>query len=354
MLTGEHAARVPSLMLVVLAVAASFGYAAQQEGSAVPGLRLSHTIGCGDCAGPESLSVLDIALREDGGVIVLNEFDPFVRVFDLAGELALTVGREGQGPGELQLPGVLYLDAGGLFRVLDAGGMRFVGYTAAGEPADVVRYPMGSGLVPIDSAFDPRRGGITIVGFRPAPVSIPTVATLPLDGSAVTVHLSGRELPGIQPGDLPRPTEFAVAVGPNGELAIGNGVRYRIGVYDIEGNLLWEHGRDLPRPAKSGEELEEERRRSRRAPDPYKPHFSAKALQLDDRGRLWVLTEHGGATETAFDLFDLEAGYLGTLTLPTELYRRIPAFEVRNGRLAAVAFDETGNTIVTVWELIER
>jgi len=250
MLTGEHAARVPSLMLVVLAVAASFGYAAQQEGSAVPGLRLSHTIGCGDCAGPESLSVLDIALREDGGVIVLNEFDPFVRVFDLAGELALTVGREGQGPGELQLPGVLYLDAGGLFRVLDAGGMRFVGYTAAGEPADVVRYPMGSGLVPIDSAFDPRRGGITIVGFRPAPVSIPTVATLPLDGSAVTVHLS--------------------------------------------------------------------------------------------------------STETAFDLFDLEAGYLGTLTLPTELYRRIPAFEVRNGRLAAVAFDETGNTIVTVWELIER
>lgn len=322
-----------------------------------PALRFSHTIGCDECAGAQALSAQDISLLDSGFVIVLDEHPPFVRVFDASGNLLRSFAGRGEGPGELGWPGFLMMGEDGSLRVLDAGRMQFKGFDLEGDPLPAVRYPMGMGVTPIATTYDPNAKAIYVSGTRMG-TTIPTVARLRLEGGDGEILWSGAELPGVEDAhqvhEEGHPSHFAVAVARSGAVAVGNGYHYRIAIYDADGTLQHQLGRELQRRAKPGELYEMERRRSmpRWEPTPDFPHFRSTSLQFDDDGLLWVRRVHGEEGQTTFDLFRAGTGYIGALKIDFELVDwRVPSFEVRGNRLAAIVYGPTENTLVMVWDL---
>lgn len=68
----------------------------------IPWLRLSNAGRIGDVDGPTSLTdITDMALSSSGDLHVLSGRDAAIKVFASNGALKRTLGRRGQGPGEL-------------------------------------------------------------------------------------------------------------------------------------------------------------------------------------------------------------------------------------------------------------
>ena len=83
-------------------------------------------IGAADGAGPSVFGrVSDVAVGPDELVYVLDGQAREVRVFDLAGRHVRTIGREGEGPGELRGPYALAHDARGRLWVADERARRY-------------------------------------------------------------------------------------------------------------------------------------------------------------------------------------------------------------------------------------
>jgi hypothetical protein len=290
-------------------------------------------------------------------VIVLNEHEPFVRVFDSAGRLVQAAGLRGEGPGELQYPGRLFAAADGSFRVLDAGRMEFVAYGPEGAVGESIRFSTTLGVVPNGISYDATRETLYMTGTRLGEV-VPAVARFRLDGSGWESLWSGTDLPGVgttyEVDEDGHPSHFAVAVGRGGEIAVGNGYHYRIVAFDSDGAVRSQFVRDLERRPKTAEQYEAERRRAspRWEPTPEFPHFRSTSLQFDEEGRLWVRRTDSDTPRTAFDVFHPDRGFLGPVEFDVEpIDWRMHSFEVRGGRLAMIGYDDTGNTRVWVWEL---
>ena len=63
------------------------------------------TIGGIGASGPSAFgSITDLLIGPDGDVFVLDELNLVVQVFDQTGTHLRTIGRQGQGPGEIQGP----------------------------------------------------------------------------------------------------------------------------------------------------------------------------------------------------------------------------------------------------------
>jgi hypothetical protein len=100
-------------------------------------------------AGDEYLfsAVRDLAVDEDENIYVLDFKEPFVGVFDQSGKRVRTIGKRGQGPGEMQGPTSLCVTPRGELLVNDRGNRFLHFYTLAGEPKrsiSLARWPFFS------------------------------------------------------------------------------------------------------------------------------------------------------------------------------------------------------------------
>jgi hypothetical protein len=109
--------------------------------TSLPQPELVATWGCAACTGPELLgSVIDVAVSPEGTVFVLDSFEPAVRRFSVSGE-SLSFGREGQGPGEFELPNHIGIVGDEAIEVIDLRRRRlthmdFDGNVVATRPLD--------------------------------------------------------------------------------------------------------------------------------------------------------------------------------------------------------------------------
>jgi hypothetical protein len=74
-----------------------------------------------------------IQVDDEGDIIALDWKDNLVKVFDSRGRHIRSFGKHGQGPGELQSPGRLYLQGGKRIAIMDGGNSRYALYSKAGE-----------------------------------------------------------------------------------------------------------------------------------------------------------------------------------------------------------------------------
>ena len=309
------------------------------------------SMGCAECVGEGLLSAIGVALASDGSVFVLNEHEPFVRLFGPAGALVRAMGERGEGPGQLGTPARIYADNEDVLIVHDYAPPRFVRFSIDGAFLGTTPHPP---TVPTSTTLDRSSDVICMMIFELSNRE-PRVQSVPLDGSEPSIALAGGELPKGPADDVATAAQFAVASSPDGELAVANVLTYRIRVYGRKADLVAEFGRDLPRPVKSGAELREERglrsRLGRGEPDPQKQHFGSFGMRYDDRGQLWILSERGERTAAVFDVFGADGTFLGSRSIQAEVLRRTQAFDVRGGILAAIVLDATGNTRVRTWRV---
>jgi len=335
-------------------------------------LELVSEWGCLDCTGPELLTPFFITMTSEGILYELDWYEPFVRVFDREGAPLLGFGEKGEGPGQLgsSVPGAYipgfaaWPDEDGSILVFQPMPAVITRFSAEGEYLEELALEAPRGI-PMNFAYDARRRSFLLVTGATAD---PAISRFELGGpnptEAVALLTDPENLP--RRGDDPQraAASFAFAATPDGGFIIGDTWRYEIRVFDSGGQPTGAFGRDIARPSKTEEEIEEalanattESRRER-AQDPEKHHFGQHSFRYDDSGHLWVATGRSTASVTVFDIFGPEGEFLGELEIEAELKDRrgrgeaYGAFAVSGGHLAAVTVHDSGNDQIKVWRLV--
>lgn len=290
-----------------------------------------------------------------GSLYVLDAGDKTVRVYDSEGEFVRRMGREGQGPGEFQDPSLMVMWSDTL-AVYDWRLRRLSVFSTEGKLLDSKQVAIDAFLHGFATALA-RSGGDTLLLSLARGFSIPRRPESEGTGSLIRLTLDGRVIDTVRTfaglEEVPHYSDRSLrvfsapfargpfwAVAPGGWIAFGHSDRYLIDVFTADGRVIRSvRRRDaLERVSEEdvvtfrerfpyGQGLDslppEERRvaaavlRDFHYPEAW-PAFSA--LEFDAASRLWVRRPHRPDDESvAWDVFDEEGRYLGSLTLPTAL-----------------------------------
>lgn len=112
-------------------------------------LSLEQELSIGEAEGREEYMfsrVSDVEADETGRIYVLDSKEANVKVFDRNGDYIRTIGRKGQGPGELQTPNDIYIDTKGRLYISDVWNDRLSVFNIQGDflgSSDFEEYSVG-------------------------------------------------------------------------------------------------------------------------------------------------------------------------------------------------------------------
>lgn len=345
------------------------GQGAAAHVSLAPGF----TVGCSDCGTSEQITPTVITLYADGRLVVLDRFEPFVRVFSPAGEAELAFGAPGQGPGELggnvgglNLPGVYLLpwQDGGI-SVLELMPVVLETFSSTGEfvRQETLDLPFAA---PGAQAFSAATSTYFRHSYLPMSQQPDVIerCTVALQGDSRCEQIStASALTGTEPEGF-RAT-LSLASTPSGELIVADAATYRLWLLDESGTVRREFGRDIPPPAKSAEQLEaeaaanrtrRERGQAEREIDPNRPYLSAGGLQVDGHGRIWTLTQRYTADEWVFDVFDGDGTFRNEVAVAATTVAngyQVTPFAAAGDHLAMIAEQPDGSARIDVYRIVE-
>lgn len=345
----------------------------------------------GELEGPDEYlfgTVGSIAVNDDRTVYILDTQAQEIRVFDSAGAYVETLGRRGEGPGELSHAEAIALLPDGRLVVRDPGNSRVQvygpgpgettawGYRATTHYTDEPMYTDARGrtlLVTHDQSREDRLSQLVFLGPDGTPLdTVPRPSTdyeqPTLRAEYVTDNSSSSTS-----SPVPFSPTFAWALHPSGHFLTGLATEYRIELGRDDGVLRIERDYD-PVPVSEDERgfVREMITRQMRNTQPdwdwngppipeYKPPFLW--LQPGRDGRIWVLAlprlqfmdpegdeqDPSGAPAgpmmmpvwTSYDVFEEGGTFLGTVHVPED-FSAIPTPVFDGDRVWAVSRDELG------------
>ncbi len=321
-------------------------------------------VGCQLCNSPASFGEI-VALTIDGSgtLYVVDREEPHIRVFDTTGVAVWVGGSHGGGPGELNAPTHISIDATGEIRVIDVAARRLVWYNRRRGAPRSFQLPG----TPVVIAHDQWRHDLYlgVVDFATMEIA---VYKWPATDSAPTVLLPTLGFP--RNADGRQSLFLSMAIGKDGRLAVGDGrTDYRVRFVNDARGVTSDVTRNVVRLPKTEEEISAEIgtfrgrvaqvvERAGRRPngvkdpeiDPLRTFFRPNALRYDGRGRLWILTERGTVDSTVFDVFDVEGNFLTTVPLEGRSLK----FGITGDYLATVQPTPLGSEHVTLWRIRQR
>jgi len=288
-----------------------------------------------------------VAVNDSGEIFAMDQVNACVKVFSKAGESIRSIGRKGQGPGELQNPNSISVTADGrLFfedfyrglNVFDPDGT-FREFISTSGFVDILVTSAGLIVARVN----------TVEGDRP--------------GKQIQVFEGGtqREAGFAFRPDEPRDPQvikpfagrFCWTLVGDRALAVSYDGRYDIEILSLEGALLRRVRKDYDPVKITAEEIEIYQKRLRgRKMDVPPTHPALRGLWTDDEGRLVVMTyERTADSDSAvYDVFDRDGRCLVKLPIPEAI--RPQAW--KGGRMYALAEDAEGNPRVRVFRLVWR
>ncbi len=347
---------VPFVLFMVAAPAAVAAQAAPVR------LEPVTRIGCAECNGPEMFTrVMGLAVW-NGRIHVLDGTAPMVRVFDTAGAPIRAFGGQGDGPGELRMPVLIFPDADGSVEIYDMQQRRLSRFDSVGNPA-------GTRMLAADFfvliANSPGSDATYYASLQPGRTEQPIMRLARASDTPGEFTVLRPNIPAPASGEAM--VSPILAARPGGGLAVGYGrTAYQIRVFDDQGRLVRDIVRNIPRQRKTEEEIANERAlrertmgrmtsmiaESGRTPprlsvsvDEEHRHFTA--FEYDANGRLWVRTPRGTPDETIFDLFDPEGEYLGEIRFSEP----VAGFAAGDDLFAGVVRDADGIQHIQVWRV---
>jgi hypothetical protein len=90
------------------------------------------------------ISAVDVG--PDGAIYVLDSQAQIIRAFDSGGTFLRTIGRKGNGPGELRGATAMFVTAGDTMLVADMGGQNLVRFGTDGSPLGTLEMPIMDGI----------------------------------------------------------------------------------------------------------------------------------------------------------------------------------------------------------------
>lgn len=307
--------------------------------------------------------IADVAVGGDGAVYVLDSQAPAVRIYDRQGTYRASIGRRGDGPGELGRPNGILVSPQGTLWIRDLGTRRLTHLTEGGR--ELATYPLPTGgstdwdaviddegrmWQSLSETVDDDRGGSEPVLLE-WDMHHYVSAFDPRSGSADSLMIGESKervlyVPGpggsFGLGSVEFDPELLVAIDRETSVWTASSGEYRV---------TRRGGAATPdliiRLATEGPPLDDEQRAAWRArldragialesPERQPPLVR---LLTDDRARLWVQRAVAAGEAAQFDAFTRDGRFLGSIRVIGKLAES-PAPVIRNGQFYAVVLGE--------------
>ena len=292
-----------------------------------------------------------LAVDDAGLLYVLDVQDACVRVYDDQGAYLRSIGRRGQGPGEIGAAFSIVIPTGSKTLVFnDIRGRRLVFFSLDGVfERNVPLRGLTSDPV-INSRFEIYVKVTDIKGGRES------LKKLAPDMTAVLAEFFDR------PEDAshdPFKARTRWVLDPRDRLIVGTATSYELDVFDPGGRLDRKIRRDGEPLKVSKADIDEFLKRG--APPGVNPtyeyssrHAYYRSFFPDDQGRLFVQTWERSADRAmdVHDIFDAEGRYFGRVALPRHEDLINPTIRiVRKSKLYAIEPDDEGGNVVKRYSL---
>ena len=282
---------------------------------------------------------------DDESVALIDRDDQNVVIVNLATGAMRTVGRRGQGPGEMSNALLLLASAGRGLLVGDMQLRRVSEFTASGDFVRSQRLPgLPIGLM----SWDGDRAVAAWMEIGPTPRAV--VGDVDLETGGANSWYSLFEVGLTVPESWFPPPLIALAKNAAGLILAGQGGEYRIIALDAAGNLHRSFGRPELQPQQPSEEQiaaarERAGRLSGGRPPPPElarrmeesmleqlPFFDPGSFSVDGEGRLWVISSRMTNDSSEVDVFSAE----GRMTQALTIRDLVQSIAFRESRIAVL------------------
>ncbi len=306
--------------------------------------------------------VTALAVDDRGMVFVLDFKDQKVKVFDSTGRYIHSIGKPGQGPGELGMATGLLFNADGMLLVEDATNRRLAVFKPTGEFVKNISFSEKLGLVnmvmdnqgnilgrELGVEQDKAKMSYEIKKYDPEFKPLFTLDKIelpvPIPGSGKKVNLFE--------------TFPVYQFGPEGRIYYGRNLTYEIKMFSPEGKHLRTISRDYDRVKITQQDIDEIMERVSGAisginvkdmysfPDFFPP---VQSFILDEQGRIYVRTYMKGKNkgEHWIDVFDPEGRFIAQFISRADL--RL----IRNGLAYGIEVLEDGFQVIKRYKLLMK
>jgi hypothetical protein len=320
-----------------------------------PVLKLTEELRIGEAEGQPEYAfgrIAAIAVDDKGCLYVADDKNIHVKAFDPKGGYLRTIGRKGQGPGEIGSPYDLFINSRGELMVSDGKNYKLHFYSSLGaslrDKSFGSRFPQHTAFGPKDQLYVLSFGGDFDTGkyFELAKLNEDLTP-------AAVLHKVV-----IPPGPLKESLGDKVplfCIRSDGNLVMGFAKpdEYRIKIIDPNGRLSRIISRDFDRVPIPKDVLEKAKQSL--PPDitiEMPTHYAAYSrLIADDEGKIFALTSptYPESKLYSWDLFDVEGRYLAVVRLPGSAWHLANmknGLLWKKGKLYVVEEDEDGYHLI--------
>jgi len=308
---------------------------------------LEEELSIGDTEGKKEYmfsQIKDIAVDYQERIYILDEKEAHIKTFDKNGKYISTIGRKGQGPGEIGAPRNLHITRQNEIVIIDMSNRRLAFFSLTGDYIKNI----SSAKVSWRSTGIDSKGNI-----------IGVIAKITEDGSLrhelmkfdpnMNYLFSFISYPApSQAGFNPYMPVLRWCLGEKDHIICGYPKKYEINVFNFKGEVI----KKIIKEYEPVEIAEDEQRKLEELPPTIKvidlKHKSAfQRLIVDDLGKIFVMTWEKATNTDGFfyDIFDSEGKYIVKVPLKT-----FPSI-IRQNKLYTIEEDEDGYQYVKRYQV---
>lgn len=279
--------------------------------------------------------IISIAVDDNGRIYILDRKEVNVKIFDKEGIYLKTIGKKGQGPGEMTYPYQIFITARGEIMVNDSPSYSLLFFSKEGE---FIRSISTKKTVLLEPIIDSK---LSFIGLRwERNIKDSFLEVNKFDSNLNFQFKIGQ-------CDAPNYTSFnpfwiklQFAITKNDQIIFGCPRDYTIQIFSPDGILLRKIKKEYEQTKIESDEIEEETKKA----DPrlkliFPTSYSAYGhLTVDEKERIIVQTWERKSNEMGYfyDVFDLDGKYIAKIHL------KVKPLIWKNNKLYTIESDEDG------------